>query len=250
MHYLNASYSNWFCRKHEKKGSLFQGRYKAILVEKDAYLKVLSAYIHLNPVRAGYVSNPSEYKYSSSRFYTKENKKPEYLQTKNLLDMFNGKKSDYLGFILSYSRAGNEISSEDVYGNNGLLGSELFFRQVFKRMKTIRAKINDREQTESRSLKLVDADDLIEIMLVDLKVPERSIWDGKRNNIYKKMLIYCLKKYTAKSLQEIGMLFDMDYSAVSISAKRFETEISSNNTVKDLHEAIVREIQKRRIRKE
>ena len=51
LRYLNGVYTQAFNRRHRRVGHLFQGRYKAILVEKDAYLLELSRYIHLNPWR-------------------------------------------------------------------------------------------------------------------------------------------------------------------------------------------------------
>ena len=65
MHYLNTSYANWFKAKHKLTGSIFQGRYKSILVDEDSYALVLSAYIHLNPLRAGMVDNIEDYPFSS-----------------------------------------------------------------------------------------------------------------------------------------------------------------------------------------
>ncbi len=65
MHYLNASYSNWFKAKHGIVGVIFQGRYKSILVDEDNYALELSAYIHLNPLRAGMVKSIEEYEWSS-----------------------------------------------------------------------------------------------------------------------------------------------------------------------------------------
>ena len=55
IHYLNSSYTNSFRNKHQITGPLFQGRFKSILVDADNYALVLSAYIHLNPLRAGIV---------------------------------------------------------------------------------------------------------------------------------------------------------------------------------------------------
>ena len=69
MHFINASYTSHINRKHQRSGHLFQGRYKAILVDKDNYLLELSRYIHLNPVRAQIVSRPEDYAHSSYRFY-------------------------------------------------------------------------------------------------------------------------------------------------------------------------------------
>jgi putative transposase len=58
MQGLQQSYSQYFNRKHRKTGHVFEGRYKAILCQKDQYLLQLIRYIHLNPVRAGMVRSP------------------------------------------------------------------------------------------------------------------------------------------------------------------------------------------------
>jgi len=60
MRHINAAYTTYYNVKHDRAGHLFQGRYKAILVEIDAYAKELSRYIHLNPVRANMVEKPEE----------------------------------------------------------------------------------------------------------------------------------------------------------------------------------------------
>ena len=52
LHHINGAYTTYFNTKRKRSGHLFQGRYKAILVEKDSYCKELSRYIHLNPIRA------------------------------------------------------------------------------------------------------------------------------------------------------------------------------------------------------
>lgn len=49
MQWINVSYAAYFNRKRERKGHLFQGRFKSILVDADGFLKHLSRYIHLNP---------------------------------------------------------------------------------------------------------------------------------------------------------------------------------------------------------
>ena len=51
MQWLGVSYAVWFNRRHRRKGHLFEGRFKAILVEFESWGAALSRYIHLNPVR-------------------------------------------------------------------------------------------------------------------------------------------------------------------------------------------------------
>ena len=65
MRQLNGVYTQEFNRRHGRVGHLFQGRFKAILVEEDNYLLEVSRYIILNPVRAGMVERPEEYRWSS-----------------------------------------------------------------------------------------------------------------------------------------------------------------------------------------
>jgi REP element-mobilizing transposase RayT len=69
MLWLGTTYARYFNRRYGKIGHLFQGRYKTILCDKDAYLLALVRYLHLNPVRAGIVGDPEEYPWSSHRAY-------------------------------------------------------------------------------------------------------------------------------------------------------------------------------------
>jgi len=67
MRQLNGVYTQRFNRAHQRVGHVFQGRYKAILVEKQAYLLELCRYVVLNPVRAGMVAKPGDWLWSSYR---------------------------------------------------------------------------------------------------------------------------------------------------------------------------------------
>ncbi|MFZ5899180.1 MAG: transposase, partial [Bacillota bacterium] len=69
MHVLQQTYTQAFNRKYGRVGHLFQGRYKALVVEDDAYLLSLVKYIHMNPVEAGLCADPSDYPWSSHRHY-------------------------------------------------------------------------------------------------------------------------------------------------------------------------------------
>lgn len=69
MRRLLGRFTQRFNRRHGRVGHLFQGRYKAILCERESYLKELVRYIHLNPVRAGIVAKPESYAWSSHRAY-------------------------------------------------------------------------------------------------------------------------------------------------------------------------------------
>ena len=72
MQNLAFRYAQWFNRRHGRAGHLFQGRFKAILVDADSYLLELVRYVHLNPVRAGLVRHPEDYRWSGHRAYLGE----------------------------------------------------------------------------------------------------------------------------------------------------------------------------------
>ena len=69
MQSIQTAYTVYYNWHHKKRGHLFQGRFKSILVDKDNYLLELSRYIHNQAVRAGICSSPRQYKWSSYRFF-------------------------------------------------------------------------------------------------------------------------------------------------------------------------------------
>src|SRR5512139_759104 len=69
MQSLLVRYTRYFNTRHDEKGHLFQGRYKAIVCDKDVYLLELVRYIHLNPVRAKIVKRPEDYAWTGHFSY-------------------------------------------------------------------------------------------------------------------------------------------------------------------------------------
>jgi putative transposase len=92
MQPLQFRYTRNFNIKYKKWGHLFQGRYKAILCQKDSYFLELSAYIHLSAVRAGLAQDPLEYPWSSYRFYVK-GREEGFVDRDFLLAQFSGNKA-------------------------------------------------------------------------------------------------------------------------------------------------------------
>jgi putative transposase len=87
MHWLNSEYVRIFNRRYERVGHLFQGRYKGILVDEQNYLDEVRRYTVLNPVRAGMVSDPAEYRWSSYRAHAGLELIPEWLYSEWLFDL-------------------------------------------------------------------------------------------------------------------------------------------------------------------
>lgn len=239
MHDLNASYANWYRSKYKLIGSIFQGRYKAILVEKDEYFVVLSAYIHLNPVRAGIVKDPEAYLWSSFRCYSGKSKTPHFLYIIDILKKFKTKR-DYQKYVMNLLRDEKEIGNEEVYGVNSILGSTGFIRRVLKDV--VKHDLRDRETREVKEFRRLRLEDLMEIIMREFRISENQIKSRKKGNPYRKLFIYMIRKHTGMTLREIGELMEMDYGAVSELARYFGKEIEKNKEMKKKVERLNKEI--------
>ena len=89
MHQLNGVYSQCFNRRHQRVGHVLQGRFTAILVERESYLLELARYVPLNPVRAGMVDSPEKWPWSSYRATAGLEPAPAWLSTGAVLERFS-----------------------------------------------------------------------------------------------------------------------------------------------------------------
>ncbi len=242
MHFLNTSYSNWFKSKHQIVGSIFQGRYKSILVDKEAYLLNLSAYIHLNPVRAGIVSMPDEYAWSSFKYY-KKNVKLRWIFTSDVLNMFSGEPEEYKKFVYDQIAKESKVKKEKLFGKDSILGEERFREKIKKIIKLGIKKDNMREKPDLKNLNRPRIEDIKRIIINTFQVKEEELMIKKNNNKYRKLFLYGLRKYTNLSLKGIGDLCGMDYSSVSKMINRFILESESNYEFKSLLERFEREVE-------
>jgi REP element-mobilizing transposase RayT len=112
MRQLNSAYSQYFNRRHDLVGHVMQGRYKAILVQRDSYLRELSRYIVLNPVRAGLVCLPEQWEWSSYRFMLGE-QAPSWMAVDWLLACFGAERDAaalaYRNFVMQGMGAKNPL---------------------------------------------------------------------------------------------------------------------------------------------
>ena len=85
MRHIDGVYTQRYNRLENRDGSLFRGRYKAVLIDAENYLVAVSRYIHRNPVEARICSNPKQYMWSSYLAYIGDAKKPPWLCIDELL---------------------------------------------------------------------------------------------------------------------------------------------------------------------
>jgi hypothetical protein len=111
MQGLQQSYTQYFNRSYGKVGHLFQGRYKAIICDRDRYLLALVRYIHLNGVRAKLATRPERRRYSGHNKYLTDGT-AKIVETTAVLKLMGGKKA-YERFVLAgMGEEDNEACSE------------------------------------------------------------------------------------------------------------------------------------------
>jgi REP element-mobilizing transposase RayT len=104
---LALAYTKAINRRYDRAGSLFQGRFRAVHVDRNDYLLHLSRYIHRNPVEAGLVESPENWEYSSYRDFI-DNRQGTLPHPEIILSQF-GSASNYREFVESYSENDREI---------------------------------------------------------------------------------------------------------------------------------------------
>lgn len=221
MHHVNGAYTTYFNVKRARSGHLFQGRYKAIVVEKDEYAKELSRYIHLNPVRAKMVQAPEEYAWTSYQFYIGKEKAPPWLQCRFILDYFGGPikaaQKGYAKFVSQLADKDYESPLKDVFGSV-LLGSQAFID--FIKNEFISSQKSDRNVPALIQL-------ASQATIPDICQTVESVFGGTPR-LSRKVKIFLCRKHTTASLAVIGDRFGIGDSAVAQSYSRFLNEIKTD----------------------
>ena len=231
MLHINGAYTNYFNVKKGRTGHLFQGRYKAILVEKDEYAKELSRYIHLNPVRAGIVKLPEEYEWSSYPEYIGKREKPAWICTDFIHGYFGKTKASaekqYRKFVSSLIDTEYSCPLDEVVGS-AILGRSDFISEI--KEKYLSGKKTHKDVPALNALTdRVSTDDIY-------KEVENTCNDDpvlKRN-----IKIYLAKRHTGKRLKEIGNDFGIGEAGVSQVCRRMAKRIQKDKKLEKNIDAV------------
>jgi REP element-mobilizing transposase RayT len=135
MRQLNGVTTQAFNRRHDRTGHVLEGRFKAILVEKESPLLELARYVVLNPVRARAVEHPRLWKWSSYRATSQETRVPDFLTTDWILAQFRSKRElperGYRRFVAE----GRDIAVWENLRGGVFLGSDAFVKKLSRRLR-------------------------------------------------------------------------------------------------------------------
>ncbi len=137
MHGLNGSYASYFNRRHERAGHLWQGRFKAHLIEREGHWLEVSRYMHLNPSRAGMVKKPEDYAWSSYPGYHWASRALSWLTYATVLGEFGRDPATARREYRRFLRAGISGPPESPWRHavEGLIvGSDGFVQEVRRRL--------------------------------------------------------------------------------------------------------------------
>ncbi len=206
MRQLNGLYAQRFNQKHQRVGHLLQGRYQSILVDKENYLLELSRYIVLNPVRAGIVKDPKDYRWSSYQGTIGYQKIPG-LFTDWILSQFGDEKNkatmQYQTFVLSGIKGTSPL--EEVKGQL-CLGKDTFMDQIGHLL-------HDKENLKEipRKQRYINRLSLKEVL-------------NYQNKNQRDHVIYIAHLQYAYTLKDIAEYLGIHYTTVSRAVKRVEEE--------------------------
>ena len=133
MQHLNGSYTSYYNRRHRRVGHLFQGRFKAQLIEDEGYYWEISRYIHLNPVRAGLAKRPQDWGWSSYPGYRLRSRELPWMTYERVLREFGERLAQARRAYERFVMAGVSSPPESPWDGavQGLiLGGEAFVAKV------------------------------------------------------------------------------------------------------------------------
>lgn len=207
MRHLDGLYTQRFNRSVGRDGPLFRGRYKAILVEAEAYLRQIVRYIHLNPVKVGVVTQPGTYPWSSHHLYRLPTA-PAWLARDEILAGFDSPNA-FERFIAE----GNEASLERFYQRrrwSPVLGSEQFVGQVMAQVQKSREHPRAHVTPQLPSVQTVAA-----VIALRLKVSVDALCSSRRGrrNDARNLAIYVANRVAGFPTADICRYFDLGTAA-------------------------------------
>ena len=229
MRHLGGLYAQRFNRADGRDGPLFRGRYKALLVDADAYLLQVVRYIHLNPVEVGVVSDPGAYPWSSHSLY-RRSQPPEWLARGKVLAMF----SDLQAFE-RFVAEGNEQSLTAFYQRerwSPFLGDDAFVARALEK-----ARLSSAHSRAERTPQFPTIDAVVRFVCQKTGASPDAVVASQRGqrNFPRTLAIYISGRIAGFPYPEICRYFRLGtHGAVTRVCQRTERLLSSDHALRRL----------------
>jgi putative transposase len=243
MRRFNICYTSWFNYHHRTYGHLYQGRYKAILVDADDYLLELSRYVHLNPVRVAVLKKTGydklwnqlrKHRWSSLLGYIDKRRAADFVEYDMTLEMIGG-RSSYQRFLKNGLRYG----VEDLYANlqhQMILGDDEFLAHV-KSKHLEEASLREQPMYRGLIAKVIPPKIIMSKVAGALNVQVESLSVRLGNGENRGIVAELLYRYSALSQKEIGRLLGgINYTAVSMLRHRVKKAMRNETRIREKYE--------------
>ena len=233
---ISFRYTRWVNWRGGRTGHLFQGRYKAVLVDADSYLLGLTRYIHLNPVRSGIVREPENYPWSGHRAYLGLETIP-WLTTDWLLSMFSSNVKRARRAYGKFVEEGKGGGHQGEFGRGSeidsrFLGDEIFIDKVFG-------------QSYERWRRKVTVGEIVSCVCQQFSLEEQMLSGlGKDRRLSKVRAIaaWLVLDSGVLTLAELSKWVNRDPSTLSTSAKDLERQAQTDIQLAQLMSKIKEEL--------
>lgn len=258
MQWINQSYATWWNRRHGRTGHVYEGRFKAILVEEGGWVLAVSQYLHFNPVavrRLGWgksqraaeaqglaVASPEQvalrvatlrnYVWSSYRAYAGYTEIPPWLSTKDVLSRVKGGRAGYRAVTEERLRQGRDepVWSKVKWG--AMLGSARFTEYLHKGLK-VNAETSGKRQLRTR----VNWSDVVRAV-EDLKGESWDAFCNRHGDWGRDLVLTIARRHTGLTHGELATAAGgMAYATVAMSVRRMEERLKRDATLQSVRAA-------------
>ena len=219
MRHVNGDYVRRFNVRHRRVGHLWQGRYKAILVEEGTYLMECSRYIHLNPNRAKMTRPAQGYRWSSYRNYVVGRTVAPWVETRLVLAGCRGDRRQYQAYVEA-GKGEKQISPFERAVAGLALGGEEFLARLLKRVQGRKTSVD--EPSLARLQRLGRADPaLVEEAVEQVFALERPVRQQR-------LLLFAQRLHSRLRPSEIARRYDRTPAAVTLAVRALSAEAKEN----------------------
>jgi REP element-mobilizing transposase RayT len=212
QHWLSG-YANWYAKRNGRTGHLFQGRYKAFLVEDAGHYWTLSRYIHLNPCNAvkPLAEDPESWPYSSFGGYARKSKRVDWIAYDQLHTYWNASVGgkDAAGAYRKYVKEGLHVR-EDPFKKElreWVFGSEDFLRRMIA---LSQGSNRQRHRSTSRKLRLVSVEEILSATASAHGVAPSQYALFRSQAAGRDMAAWLCRQWTGATLAELGPCFGLE----------------------------------------
>lgn len=208
MRQLNGTFTLWLNKVYEWDGPVFRGRYQSQVVEDEKYLRILLAYIHLNPINAHLVPRLDSFAWTSHRIYLGRDSAPDWLSMDHFLKLF-GSASRLNEFVRSVRNKAIEYP-EDFDPETGLFGKKGIRRRKERFNRPASSPVNE-EDSQIAEKVLAEVYELTGTSLKELKMKEM----GPGANPARRFAAWALQRGGDQTYRQISQILEMPYSQVA-----------------------------------